>query len=392
MGWFSKNRAASQHNADAARPQLMDEKAPSPVAFIYRSELDYISRCVLDYPNIETGGQLFGFWTSQGAPVVLYAIGPGRNANHQHAFFNQDIPYLETIGNELVERYALQHIGEWHSHHQLGLASPSGHDAQTMFNGLRNIPQRRLLLCICNYRNGAATVNPYTFHEEHMTWYEDARWIVKEMDSPFRKLADTALASKLVHPRTQVAVHGDHRIVPQSRPARSDEAQKIDASYWLMRPGNADIMKQMLAFVESRWIGAEVRLQAGEGVVQLSVSHGEIVIRFPKDFPSVSPYLIIDGQLLGTSLWPGVIDETIYDAFCKWFADVEPLCCQKFVSLQQSVQSQPEPAPVSESQPAPEPQLEPVPVPEAESVPEQESESVQPEPIQEEPSEIIDNQ
>jgi hypothetical protein len=42
-------------------------------AIIYQSELDYISRCVLDYPNIETGGDLFGFWTYSGFPVIQYA-------------------------------------------------------------------------------------------------------------------------------------------------------------------------------------------------------------------------------------------------------------------------------------------------------------------------------
>jgi hypothetical protein len=30
-------------------------------AVIYRSEIDFISRCILDYLDIETGGQLFGF-------------------------------------------------------------------------------------------------------------------------------------------------------------------------------------------------------------------------------------------------------------------------------------------------------------------------------------------
>ena len=67
---------------------------PSSIAFIYRSELDYISRCILDYKNIETGGQLFGYWTAGGSPVVVYAIGPGKKANHQVAFFNQDIDYI----------------------------------------------------------------------------------------------------------------------------------------------------------------------------------------------------------------------------------------------------------------------------------------------------------
>ena len=30
---------------------------------IFKSELDYISRCILDRKNIETGGQLFGYWS-----------------------------------------------------------------------------------------------------------------------------------------------------------------------------------------------------------------------------------------------------------------------------------------------------------------------------------------
>lgn len=347
MGWFTK-KTSDRRPEVTGRPQLMDEKAPSPVAFIYRSELDYISRCVLDYPGIETGGQLFGFWTSQGAPVVLYAIGPGPDANHQPAFFNQDIQYLDSIGNELVDRYALQHIGEWHSHHQLGLARPSGHDAQTMFNGLKHIPQRRLLLCICNYRSGAATVNPYTFHEEHLNYYEDARWIVKEMDSPFRKLADTALAGKLIHPRTKVAVHGEHRLFNHSAP-RNTYPTQIESTYWIMRPGNAQIMKDMVAFVKSRWVGIEIQVQAGEGVVQMKIADGRILFRFPKLFPFEQPSLIIDGELVHGILWnPVYNDSFIFDAFCEWFAKIEPLCCRILAS--------PQPAP-QEEEPLPEESL-----------------------------------
>lgn len=56
--------------------------SPSKIAYIYKSKLDFISRCILDYKNIETGGQLFGYWTADGSPVVVYAIGPGSQANH----------------------------------------------------------------------------------------------------------------------------------------------------------------------------------------------------------------------------------------------------------------------------------------------------------------------
>ncbi len=43
----------------------------APCALVYQSEMDFVSRCILDCPNIETGGELFGFWTATGIPVVL---------------------------------------------------------------------------------------------------------------------------------------------------------------------------------------------------------------------------------------------------------------------------------------------------------------------------------
>jgi hypothetical protein len=111
---------------------VVNEQRPSPIAIIYRSELDFISRCILDYPNIETGGQLFGFWTSNGTPVVTYVIGPGANAQHHQTSFVQDQEYPDVVGRELYRIYRLQHIGEWHSHHQLDLARPSGGDVNAL--------------------------------------------------------------------------------------------------------------------------------------------------------------------------------------------------------------------------------------------------------------------
>lgn len=33
---------------------------PASKAIIYRSEIDFMSRCILDYPDIETGGSCSG--------------------------------------------------------------------------------------------------------------------------------------------------------------------------------------------------------------------------------------------------------------------------------------------------------------------------------------------
>lgn len=167
----------------------------------YQSELDYLSRCILDYPNIETGGQLFGFYASKGTPVVCYAIGPGLRANHQATFFYQDLHYLQTVGEILTREYGLQHIGEWHSHHQLGLDRPSGYDKQTMHHSIDGLHLGRFLLCIGTYNNQTAKINAYTFFEADEAYYP-TRWHIKAELSPYRHVIDERLKKQLVHPIT----------------------------------------------------------------------------------------------------------------------------------------------------------------------------------------------
>lgn len=301
---------------------LVDETQPSPIAMIYRSELDYLSRCVLDYPNIETGGQLFGFWTNQGVPVVMYVIGPGRNANHQPTFFNQDGSYLQEVGNALLNRYGLCHIGEWHSHHQLGLARPSGHDARTMHNGLIRIPQRRLLLCICNYENGRSTVNAFNFHENDLQGYADAQWQVLEMESPYRPIADRELAQMLIHPRTPEARHGRNNVL-EAEPQPSRRAIKIPADYWLARPGGVEALKAM-AHLTEELLGSPLapQVDSDTGIVQLHSEERAMDIRFSKNFPDIAPEILLRGASVPVSLeWKvPLFDDAIVDSYRQWVA------------------------------------------------------------------------
>lgn len=299
---------------------LIDEKAPSPTAIIYQSELDYLSRCVLDYPNIETGGQLFGFWSNQGVPVVLYVIGPGRNANHQQSFFNQDTEYLMSVGNELLNRYGLCHIGEWHSHHQLGLARPSGHDARTMHHGLIKIPQRRLLLCICNYRNGYSTANPYNFHENDLNGYTDAQWQIINRKSPFREIADKELKEILIHPQTTEPRHRGNRVIQEEQLEQSTQV-RIPADYWVAQEENILVLKKMLEFTRSKVSTGKIDTQANEhGVVQFHIEKKEIDIRFPKEFPKEGPEIYVHGERVNPEAeWYKPIDRTgIFDSYEKW--------------------------------------------------------------------------
>ncbi len=307
---------------------LIDERHPSPLAIIYRSELDYLSRCIRDYPNIETGGQLFGFWTNQGAPVVLYVIGPGRDANHEQAFFNQDLRYLDLVGNLLLDRYGLQHIGEWHSHHQLGLARPSGHDASTMFHALERVPLRHLLLCIGNYRDGYSAINPYTFHESDPDHYCEALWKVKDMESPFRPIIDRELAQVLIHPRTRELRHGLQRLVSEHAATNSQPAPQgpmLGGVNWLKRTGNIDRLKHIVATVKERYAGLSVQTQMDEtGMVNLNIDNGAFEVRFPSRFPQEPPQFLRQGTMMPTPAWSlECQDHDIPFAFDQWWAAFE---------------------------------------------------------------------
>ena len=193
---------------------------------VYQSELDYLSRCILDYPNIETGGQLFGFHTAKGTPVVCYVIGPGTHANHQTTFFNQDLNYLETIGDVLTREYGLQHIGEWHSHHQLGLCRPSGYDAQTMHHSIDGLHLEQFLLCIGTTDGKAACINAFHFYENNQSYYP-AKWNIKAEPSPYRKTIDERLNHLLAHPHIQEPCLKDMQI------SKISIARDADANYLL---------------------------------------------------------------------------------------------------------------------------------------------------------------
>lgn len=270
---------------------------PSKVAIIYRSELDFISRCILDRTNIETGGQLFGFWTGQGVPVVLFAIGPGPRANHQVAFFNQDVQYLVSVGNVLVRKYGLQHIGEWHSHHQLGLARPSGHDASTMVNNIKRSNLGKFLLSIGNCTETESTFNAFTFTQSTGYDYVHAAWDIKEVASPFRAMisADPELQAIIRNPVTQHAQHGK---LLTTVAHDAFVAPTYAQDYWLKVKENNLVLKSIMDFLSARSSGGRCAAQLDDlGQVHLSlVDKGEQVrVVFVAGFPDTPPLVTFNG-------------------------------------------------------------------------------------------------
>lgn len=302
---------------------IVDESRPSSIAIIYKSEMDYISRCIHDYPNIETGGQLFGFITETGSPVVCYAIGPGPQANHQSTFFNQDTEYLQNTYNELNRRYGLRYIGEWHSHHQLGLAKPSGHDAATIVHGMQRSNFRHFLLCIGNCDNNFhSTLNAYTFHINDKYHYYHAPWKILQIDSPYRSIIDRDLEGRLYHPRTQNASHGTNYIQSESgspmltTPDYSDE-------YWLNNKANNLVLKNIIDFIigfDNEECSVKPQLDSQKHVhlfVQRRERQEHIV--FGEKFPDEAPQITISGEESPINSVEWYFDGAIYRSFTNYY-------------------------------------------------------------------------
>ena len=291
MTFWNKFRKHNEHNINAEKSCTMDAivssvtaLTPLSKAIIYSSELDYIAKCIQDYPDIETGGQLYGAWTASGAPRVIYAIGPGPKANHQSAFFNQDIEYLNTIGAKLKE-FGLQHIGEWHSHHHLGLPHPSGHDAQTMQNGIDQLNLNRFLLCIGSINDRGIVINPFNFARN--AHFVQSQWEIINTKNRLREIIDNELEGMLCHPSSLKYTFAEEYIVPQRQPVPNQ-------SGWFSQIENRFAFKQIIdALKAQQWINEVSPQISSDGIVSLNIITRTFAetITFPTDFPE-SPFEI----------------------------------------------------------------------------------------------------
>lgn len=147
--------------------------------YVFQEDLDMVSKLVLAYPDVETGGDLFGLWTSEGDAVIHIVLGPGKHCSRTNVSFNQDIPYLKKNGELLTQDYMLCHIGEWHSHHQLRLFQPSEGDSTTV---IRNYPQSVLgfILIIANIveHGRAVKLSPYLYTQKSRFTYDKAGEVI----------------------------------------------------------------------------------------------------------------------------------------------------------------------------------------------------------------------
>ena len=110
---------------------------------IYESEVQAIGSYAAEIEGLETGGELCGWWTRMGHPVISFVIGPGPQAEHSPTQFVQDVEFVKRVTSALAADYAVHNLGSWHDHHALGIDHDSAGDIGALKTFARANPKLR---------------------------------------------------------------------------------------------------------------------------------------------------------------------------------------------------------------------------------------------------------
>ncbi|HXH20028.1 MAG TPA: hypothetical protein VNJ07_13200 [Chitinophagales bacterium] len=271
----------------------MDLRSVPPKIIIYESELEFIARCVMDFPHLETGGDFFGLWTKEGYPVIQFVTGPGKKIERTASHFNQDIDYLKESGSILNARYGLEHIGAWHSHHRMKLHEPSPGDVHTMRTALRGTGFSRFIISICNIdKHGEVFLNGFLFQRENINNYRLCNWTILDDISPVRTAVLHKEGSPFHEPSTEAADVSYYVKNTEAAdvPVTKEIAEKPDIpknAYW-NTPEGKKYLKDVFDKLKKREDLADVELvQLPDKRIAVSFRHdnSKFEIRFPHEFP-----------------------------------------------------------------------------------------------------------
>jgi len=267
---------------------------------IYKGELEYISRCILDYPNIETGGNLFGFYTATHIPFIQYVLGPGVNSEHHNIRFTQDYAFFNLNADLLIKEHALHHIGVWHSHHKLGIDQPSSGDAASMFNGMKTDRVDNFLLIIGNIVK-KTNAKAYNFSLPNKS-YQYCQWVVLDGESPIRLQFDKKHKNVIHEPKTNEPIMELIQSVPLY-----GEAQKsltYPEGYWLNDKSNNAELKVIVDTIKNKYSNVSFYIQEEDKTLGISIKDADKYdIAFPLKFPNVPPVIQHNNKILKDFGW-----------------------------------------------------------------------------------------
>ena len=285
---------------------ITKEHDPNYKALIYEAELNRIAAWVEAYPNLETGGDLFGFWTHSGAPVIQFVLGPGETSEHnEHSFF-QDHQYLLDSGQILRKTHGLQHIGEWHSHHQLGLKEPSLGDADTVFRAMETYGFSRFILGIATLkRNRNRSTHKwqvgfgcFIFSDGDEDECDTGAWVVLPGDSPVRRQLENDSDYDFPAQSGQSGNWTIRQTTLEFQPSVAPEKVQVSDTVWYSKPGGKILLQEMNARLHQQSFVFQMHQQANSETLYflIETDRGQLKVEMPDDFPETPAVFSLQGR------------------------------------------------------------------------------------------------
>ena len=160
--------------------------------YIYESEINAIVNQTLkkEFKNTETGGDLFGYRNVYGEPIIVLAGGSGPNAKCYSAEFEQDYKYVIKCETQLYEQHGLLYLGDWHSHHHLGLTQPSRGDIHRIHGLFEKNPRDFMVEIIVNHTSNSEMLSAFYYDRQRSNPQKINFKLLKCPESPIRKSLD----------------------------------------------------------------------------------------------------------------------------------------------------------------------------------------------------------
>ncbi len=131
---------------------------------IFEDELRVLVSEIRRYPALETGGALYGLWSHGGQPTVWLATRAGPEAERRYTSFLDDPHTHMAMERALWERFGMQCVGVWHSHHRLGMQVLSAGDVARTRTYAMHTGRERFAEILGYYRDdGQVGLKPYLY-------------------------------------------------------------------------------------------------------------------------------------------------------------------------------------------------------------------------------------
>ena len=179
-------------------------KQPGLISLVaFNKEIKKIAESAASSPDKEIGGLLFGFYTQGSIPVIMHASLASENSLRTPTNFQETVQHLEGSARLIYESYRFGVIERWHSHHHIGLTTPSGGDQRTGNEFARKNDIETFVEIIINLEGSKESptvrIHPYAYQNKKTVGMV---FETIEGDSPINAaLEDTILCQNVIRPR-----------------------------------------------------------------------------------------------------------------------------------------------------------------------------------------------